>query len=191
MKTKIALCVGHSRTIGKSVDGGATSWDNHTNELEFNRILAQKIQQSLLSLGIESLIFDRYQGVGYGQAITWLASAIKQAGCTEAVELHFNSAGPLAHGHEVLYWQGSTRGKLLAQYVEGSLSSHFQTPARGAKGLGRGDRGVEFTLRTHCPAIITEPLFGSSREDWEAVASKPGLLGECIAIGISNYLKHV
>jgi N-acetylmuramoyl-L-alanine amidase len=187
MSHNIAIAIGHSRTIGNHQDGGALSWDGHENELEFNTGLARRIAAELLVLGIPSTIFDHYEGGGYGAAISWLAREIKKAGCTVAVELHFNSAGPLAHGHEVLYLATSARGKLLAECVNAKLSAHFQTPDRGVKGLRAGDRGLDVCLRTHCPTILSEPFFGSSKEDWLAMALLPDRLAHAMAEGIAEY----
>jgi N-acetylmuramoyl-L-alanine amidase len=188
MKPKIALCVGHSRTIGNHRDGGAESWDGKTNEWEFNVALAGRIKLSLASLGIESVVIDNYNGDGYGVAQRWLASQIKALGCNTAIELHFNSAGPLAQGHEVLFWRGSKKSQALASFIEKEMSAHFKTPARGVKACTNADRGAEFLKLTHCPAVILEPFFGSSKQDWEAMASTPGLLAMTIADAISYYV---
>jgi N-acetylmuramoyl-L-alanine amidase len=180
----IGICVGHSRTINGRVEGGASSWDGHEYEWHFNRDLAKRIKSFLSAYNVNSVMYDKYEGVGYSQAQKMLATSLKSRGVTHAIELHFNSAGPAAHGHEVLFWHASANGKALALSIEKSLSAHFKTPARGAKGLTSADRGAEFVRGTHCPAVIVEPFFGSSKEDWQAVAERPDELAKAIAEGI-------
>jgi len=186
MKPHIALMVGHSRSIGTRKDGGAESWDGHENEWAFNEVLATKILALLLAKGIESTIYDSYAGSGYGAAMRWLAKETKADGITHGVELHFNSAGPNAHGHEVLYYAGSLKGQQLAIKVNNALTSHFNTPNRGAKGITRTDRGGEILYLTNYPMIISEPFFGSSKEDWEATAEKIDELAHAMAEGIEQ-----
>lgn len=181
----ISLCVGHSRTINGHLDGGAESWDNHQNEWQFNDDLVRRVRDKLTPLGIPSLIFNRYQGTDYVSSMSWLAGKIKSAGCTAAIEFHFNSAGPLAHGHEVHYHTGSVKGQSLAAHLESSLSAHFTNPARGAHPLTSADRGWAFVHLTPCPAVIIEPFFGSSQQDWTAIAANPDHLATAIADAIA------
>jgi N-acetylmuramoyl-L-alanine amidase len=187
MNHKIAICIGHSRTINGRIEGGAVAWDGHENEWKFNRRLAGFIHNKITSLGISSIIYCEYAGDNYYAAMRNLANRIKADGCTAAIELHFNSAGPLAHGHEVLFCAGSARGEPLAKALDKMLDETLSTPDRGIKGLSHSDRGWPFVYLTHCPAVILEPFFGSSKADWQAVASQPAKLAECIATAIKNW----
>ncbi len=82
-------------------------------------------------------------------------------------DLHFNSA-PLKNGEpqgvgcETLYYPGSEKGKIAAEYVQSSLSVIFK-PDRGCKeGYYRMDptRGADwFLARTKSTALIVEPEF--------------------------------
>ncbi len=185
---QVALCVGHSRTVGNTIEGGATAWDNHENEWHFNCRLVALVQAELKQHKIASVIYSLYRGATYFEAQKWLAEQIKQSGCNSAIEFHFNSAGPLAHGHEVLCWHNSVKGLKLAKIEEEELKHHFNTPARGVKQItSKSERGAPFLYLTHCPAIILEPFFGSSQEDWKAVAEKEVTLAEVIAGGIEVY----
>lgn len=185
MKPKIALCVGHSRTIGTHRDGGAVSWDGKTNEWTFNSHLVLRVQSRLAMLGVDSLVFQTYPGNGYTASMRALAKRIDDSRCTHGVEFHFNSAGPLAHGHEVLYFAGSVKGAKLATQTNNQLTVHFNTPNRGVKGLTLGDKGGGYLFETRVPAIIVEPFFGSSASDWNAMALHIEPLAEALAQGIS------
>ena len=189
MANKVALAIGHSRTINGHLDGGAETWDGHSNEWRFNCDLAGRIQGKLAVLGVEAPIFNHYQGDGYGQAMQWMADQIDVAGCIAGIEMHFNSAEALAHGHEVLFCSGSVRGEAFAKFLEASLSAHFNTPARGAHPLTSEDRGYAAVQKPRAVMIISEPFFGSSQEDWEAMAARIDELADAFVEAIMNYLK--
>jgi len=166
----IAICIGHSRKIGNRYDGGAWSPHLGMNERDFNLKVATKLSAKLTTRGIPSKIFDHYEGRGYGSAMADVARQIKEAGCTVAAELHFNSATPSATGHEWLYWHTSTKGKTLAEKSERCFSRLFPNiKSRGIKSKTKFDRGGKFLELTHCPAIILEPFFGSNASDCERI----------------------
>lgn len=187
---KIALCLGHSRprkTGGP--EGGAVSVGG-VSEWSYNSRVAPLIAAQLRAAGHTVLIVDSYQGASYGAAITWLAAHLRKESVDIAVELHFNSADdPAARGHEWLIWPTSTAGRSLATHID----SAFRTgplrglPARGVKPRGTGD-GSQFLRRTHCTALIAEPFFGSSPEDWKIFGQRPHLVADTIAAGILSHI---
>lgn len=189
MSTIIGLCVGHSRKIGTRIEGGAVAVDGKTNEWAYNRTLARHIAAHLKSHRVASLTVDHYEGAGYGSAQRWLASHLKAAGVTLALELHFNSASPTANGHEWLYWHSSTNGKRLASELNQNMCFGItQIKSRGIKAKTSVDRGAEFLSGTHCPAVICEPFFGSHAGDWQIAAENSSRIGRAIAEGILDYL---
>jgi N-acetylmuramoyl-L-alanine amidase len=166
----IAICIGHSRKIGSRYDGGAYSPHLKINERDFNLKVATKLSAKLTTRGIPSKMFDHYEGRGYGSAMADVAAQVKKAGCTVAVELHFNSATPSATGHEWLYWHSSVKGKALAEKFERCFSRLFPNiKSRGIKPKTKADRGGKFLELTHCPAIILEPFFGSNESDCDSI----------------------
>ena len=189
MKPLVAICVGHSRRIHDSVEGGAVSVDG-TNEWTFNSELANRIRVALALEHVSCVVVDKYEGDGYGAAQRWLAKFLKDRGATLAIELHFNSADdPAAHGHEWLCWVGSSRGLRLAHWLDTAMRETFPNmKARGVKPLSGGDRGAEFLRGTHCPACIAEPLFGSSPSDWKVATEQKQEIAEAISAGIVKYL---
>jgi N-acetylmuramoyl-L-alanine amidase len=182
-QAKIAICIGHSRSIGGKRDGGATSVTG-VSEWAYNRELGRTLQEKLLAEGIKSFIVDSYRGNGYTDSMKWLASHLKAEGATHALELHFNAAAGTARGHEVLYWNSSEKGQKMAIYIENNFRRWFpeQIP-RGAKSRSSGDRGGEFLKLTHCPSVIVEPFFGDNVDDWTYFSKVDNqyLLAGCIA----------
>jgi len=186
----IALCIGHSRMIGTRRDGGAVSVGG-ISEWTYNLDLAGRIQSRLSQYNVRSMIVSHYQGAGYSSAMRWLAGHLKEAGATAAIELHFNSAGPTARGHEWLYWHSSPRSRLLAEELDTAMSMQIPPdilPTRGPKPRNSKSRGAEFLRLTHCPAIITEPFFGSNETDWRLAATQQSKFANAIANGIDEWI---
>jgi N-acetylmuramoyl-L-alanine amidase len=159
-----------------------------TQEWNFNVELARVMAEVLHDRhGITSEIISHYEGAGYSAAMHWLAARLKALNVKAAVELHFNSsANRQARGHEWLYWHASARGRNLANWLSAAYSrAHPLCPARGAKPV-ENDRGGEFLRRTHCPAVICEPFFGTNATDWNFVRKNVRTIAAAMASGISQ-----
>lgn len=183
---KIAVCVGHSR----SGDDGAVSVDGAT-EWGFNLQVADDLRKALETLGHEVIVVNNYIGNSYGAAMRWLGDHLRELGVDVAVELHFNSSdNPAACGHEWLHWHASKRGRALALGLEKSFNRSFpESVRRGVKplGVGQSDRGADFVRRTHCPAVICEPFFGSNKREWAEMKKRVAFIASAMAKGISNW----
>jgi N-acetylmuramoyl-L-alanine amidase len=192
----IGICIGHSRLISGRRDGGAVSTAGFS-EWTWNSEVAREMQKALHVAGVRSTIVDRYQGGGYDAAMTWLGNHLRGLGCEAAVELHFNFAGPTATGHEWIHWRGSAGGKALAERFDARFSAVAPTlDRRGLKDRvsgriappGMNNRGWQFLARTHCPAIIAEPFFGSNPRDVERIqAIGPQAIGRAYALAVMDW----
>jgi N-acetylmuramoyl-L-alanine amidase len=190
-KELIAICVGHSREVGGRPEGGAVSVGSQRSEWHYNSILARVVADDLASLyGVRSVVVDHYEGGSYGSAMRWLAAELRERDVAAAVELHFNSAdSPTARGHEWLYWGSSKRGHALATQIDRQFRRYeSQIPPRGTKPRVPGDRGALFLSETHCPAVIAEPFFGSSWQDFEIALRDMRSIGGAIAHGVADWL---
>lgn len=186
----IALCVGHSRQINGKTEGGAVSFGG-VSEHAYNKELADLI---LADLGrdVGVALWNRYEGNGYGAAISWLSGEIKKKDAVLAIELHFNCATGDARGAEWLYWHSSTKGKELASCIHSAFTKELpEIKDRGIKPRSSGDRGSDFLRATHCPAVICEPFFGDNKEDWRIAVTNKKEIAAAIANGIRSYLKIV
>lgn len=180
---KVAICVGHSR----SGDNGAVSIEGES-EWNYNGDVARITQEMLLESGFEAKVWDRYEGASYGAAMSWIAAEIRSFGADVALELHFNAAGPSAEGYEYLYWSTSDDGKRLAGDLVNSQSGLVPSARpRGAKGKFAGDRGSQFLRKTHCPAAITEPFFGTNWDEWERYGENHELVARINASAIRRF----
>jgi N-acetylmuramoyl-L-alanine amidase len=182
----IAICVGHSRSGDRGAEsvGGVSEW-------EFWQPIAYRAAEILRDKGMSAKVVDVYDGGSYGAAMSWLGRHLEEMGAVRTVELHFNSAGPSAEGHEWIYWGGSKLGAALAKDLEAAHSERFPGfRCRGVKGKGMSDRGGLFLRRTPCPAVICEAFFGSNRKEWVEYSKREEELAEAIADGIGRNIAN-
>lgn len=184
---KIAVCIGHSR----AGDNGAVSVTG-VSEWAYNKIVGELLCGLLRENGHNVVMVSRYEGNGYEAAMSWLGGRLRQLRIDVAVELHFNSAHAQARGHEWLYWQGSSKGKALADWFDAVFDQDYPTlPSRGVLPRGRSNRGALFLRLTPCPAVILEPFFGSNTTDWGMFGRAPEKLAASYAAALQGYAKEV
>jgi N-acetylmuramoyl-L-alanine amidase len=182
----IAICIGHSRQGDRSGAvsiGGVREWD-------YNRSVARHMMDHLASNGVAAKIYNDYPRKGYGAAMAWLGARLREDKASAAIELHFNaSSNAAANGHEWIHFPGSRRGQALAQCFEDQFNADFPgINERGLLARGKGN-GAAFLKLTPCPAIITEPFFGSNPNDWRAFDGKQRELGICYAKAVMRWIK--
>lgn len=185
----IIIAIGHSRT-GDS--GGAAAVDG-TREHAYNSVVGRMAARMLEDRGIRCQMIDRYPRQGYGEAMTWLAGECRRLSAEAVLELHFNAATPQAHGAEYLVWPGSVGGTALARSI---IAAHrSEVPAttfrRDAGVYPRSSgNGAQFLRVTPCPAVLTEPFFGTNAQEWGVYGTDQGKerLASIYADGIANWL---
>lgn len=163
---KIALIVGHT----VKGDQGAYSDTLQTSEYNYWVDVAKRVE----ALGnVEIHIYDVYTHTiqSYYERQKALADKINNSGISydAVLELHFNSASPLANGTECLHWFGSKKGLSIAKQLSKYVSNTYGTTLRGVEGsralVNKNDRGYWFVYLTKFPAVITEFFFGSNKEE--------------------------
>jgi N-acetylmuramoyl-L-alanine amidase len=185
-KKLVAICVGHSR----AGDKGAVNTDGVT-EWSFNQPLAKRICELVEDAGHSTVLIDRYEGKSYNSAMLWLTKRLKELKVDVAIELHFNSAGPLATGYEFLHWFCSPKGVSLGHKMLRSFSKMFpEQRNRGLKSINAEDRGGLFLRKSHCTALICEPFFGSNAKDTAFFSAQKEKLAVVYADGIVNWLEE-
>lgn len=160
---------------------GAVTHDRAVNEWTYNNQVAKNMQVLAAIYGHVVTVYNYYPTMSYVARIT------REEPHDVALELHFNSAGPKAHGTETLYWHRSRNGQKLAQFVNDGVVASFKTRNRGAKKLIPGMRGVSFVRDTKPPAIICEPFFGSNVDDWRKFRDAQNQLAHAYLAGLQNY----
>jgi|TARA_R110000737_G_scaffold319840_1_gene331205 N-acetylmuramoyl-L-alanine amidase len=178
----IGIAIGHSR---KGDNGAYTVGESSVSEHTFNSDLVPFITAHLK---VPYKIYDDYKASSYLGAMNYAARKMREDDVDACVELHFNSAGPKATGHEWLHWQGSSGGSRLATGLKESMIEHYPSlKSRGVKSRSRGDRGALFLRKTPVAACIAEPFFGSNPEDVALVMSDLSKLGKMYAEGMNNF----
>lgn len=181
----IGICIGHSR----SGDNGAIN-TNNASEHAFNSEIGHLTASLLRKKGYRVHVVDEYKGGSYSSAICWLSDHLAKLGVNVAVELHFNSAGPFAEGHEWLHWYRSTKGQRLASCFNHAFKKSFpDAKVRGVKSADKEDRGSLFLRVTRCPAVILEPFFGSSKSETDFYTKNKSELASAYARALSDYLQ--
>lgn len=172
---RIALAVGHSR-IG---DKGAVDTRGRT-EWAYNDHLALWLGGELEAVGHQVKIFNDYPRRTYGEAMRWLHGELDIFKPDYAVELHFNSAGPTAHGFEYIYHHPMSEP--LARAFAAAHAKHVPwARPRADRGVMKrpewdgSSAGLGFLRYTGCPTVITEPFFGSNRDEVERYGSEVNL----------------
>jgi N-acetylmuramoyl-L-alanine amidase len=174
---KIGLFVGHSR----QGDSGAAIYNNKTNEHKFNSEIVDRVAVRLITLGVpaENVITSNdYKTSSYNGAVAYVSKMCKDHKLDYGVEFHFNSAGPTAVGHEYLCYEAS-RGSVKAARVFARKQQALAPFSRsrgdfGVQAMSSG-RGSLMLVKTSCPFIITEPFFGSNKDEadfWTAEEGK-------------------
>lgn len=184
---KIAVCIGHSR---RGDDGAASV--TGVSEWAYNNMVGALLCAELTKFGHQPEMVSHYPHTNYEAAMSWLGRRLRQSRPDVAVELHFNSAHAQARGHEWLYWQGSAKGKALADWFDAVFDQDYPAlPSRGVLPRGRSNRGALFLRLTPCPAVICEPFFGSNVTDWQMFGRSPELLAASYAAALHGYAKEV
>lgn len=180
----IGICIGHSRRG----DRGAVNTDGvseHTFNSEVGRLTAELLRER----GHTVHVIDEYGGSSYSSAVHWVSDRLANLGATLAVELHFNSAGPHAEGHEWIHWYRSAKGQMLASCFNQTFKEAFpNAKVRGIKPADKDSRGSLFLRVTRCPAIILEPFFGSNKKETEIYSRNKSALASAYAKALTNYL---
>lgn len=155
---KVAIVVGHA----KNNPGAFSKWLKP--EWEYNLKVAEELKKNNSSL-YSIFCHEGYDG-GYYAMEKRTANKINAETFDLVLELHYNSASPMAHGTECCYWFASKKGKEYAQNISSQISRYFYTTNRGIKALyNKNDRGYWFTYLMKAPAVIVEPFFGSNEFD--------------------------
>ena len=187
-----ALCVGHSRRG----DNGAVAADGVTQEWHFWRTVAHLAKRLYMSYSHQVAVFDHYAGRSYTEAMTDIASKVRDFNADCAIELHFNAYNGRARGREAFHWHNSANGETLAEIIlkvqeRVVIEEGGRTLFRGVKPANRDTRGAQFLRKTHCPAIIWEGWFGDNLEEWGFYSQRQETLARILAETISEWEPYI
>lgn len=179
MSKRICLVVGHG---GK--DKGAYNKITKETELDYNLDLAPKIKEKLIEQGYIVDIHNR------GNASSENIHYLNKIDFDIIVSLHCNAYNGYANGTEVLYWNTSKKGQLLAQLLQESIIDTLGLQDRGLKPIKYGDRGAYLLGKTKAVTVLIEPFFIDNDNDFKVGKEKKEDYVLAIVNGINKYFKN-
>ncbi len=172
--------------VGHTAGTGAYATDGQEENL-FNTPIAIDIIEKLDKFGVKAIMVERKEE-GYKEAMKHYAKVLNAIPTIRAaVELHFNSGPPSAHGFEHIYT--GSGGRVLATSLNAAHNSRFFWQRnRGIKRPFMG-RGATFLNSLKAAACIIEPAFGSNLIEWERFKEERDAHSSSVALGITDYLR--
>lgn len=147
-----ALVIGH-----KKESPGACNTNYGDSEYEFNNVLAGMIEDRMK----KGSIIKVYRIGPY----TKLPMKINALLPSFILSLHCNSFNKKVSGTEVLYYEHSGRGRIIASLLQKQLVRCLKLSDRGIRAKSESDRGGYLMKYTSAPCVIAEPFFIDNDED--------------------------
>ncbi|EEB73171.1 N-acetylmuramoyl-L-alanine amidase [Thermococcus sp. AM4] len=146
------ICVdaGHGGT-----DPGAVA--NGVQEKDINLAIALKVAKLLEEDGAKVVLT---RDGDYFVTLSGRVQIANSAGCDIFISIHANAGPSSASGFEVYHYYGSTRGNLLATYVDEEIAKEIPLKNRGVK-----EAGFYVIKYTKMPAILIETGFVTNTYD--------------------------
>lgn len=176
-KPLCVLVVGHR----ESQQGARTVTEN-VSEFDFNSEIAEKVQEKVTKAEVKILFRDD-DSQGYRK----LPAKINREQPDFIVSLHFNAASSSrATGTEMLYYHSSSKGHNMALKMQRHVLSALNLSNRKTKKIKATERGGHLLKYTAAPCIITEPFFGSNKNDEKKVLDNVQKLVDAYVLGIDE-----
>lgn len=179
MSKRICLIIGHGGN-----DCGAINPHTKETELDYNRDLAVRVEKLLKEQGYIVDIYNR----GYAKVEN--VNYLNKIGYDILVSLHCNAYNGYASGTEVLYWNTSKKGQILAQALLDSITDVLGLQNRGLKPIKYGDRGAYLLGKTDPVTVLIEPFFIDNDNDFKVGKEKKDEYSEAIVRGINKYFQN-
>lgn len=176
---KIFLSVGHS--ILKN--GACTSASGYVNEYQYCKEVGAILRDYLISQGhnVTFIVCPERTFTSSAQEKTYKLNIERSKNYDLVAELHLNSNdNATAHGCEVFYYAGDSKGKSYATRINAKLGEIFK--GRGAK-TSKSIGGLYMVDATRATAVLVESFFCSNKNDCN-VGTDKNLVARKIAEGI-------
>ncbi len=124
------------------------------------------------------------------KTISFRIADANTSGSDYFVSIHNNSGSSVANGFEIIYCQGSKRGKALAQMVYDNVVLNMKMKGRGIKMDSETPRGRLGVLRdTKMPAILLECGFVTNEQEAKKLKDESYIKEMCelIVRGLEEY----
>jgi len=187
IRQKIAVSTGHSRK-----DPGTIACDG-TPEYKLNVELRDELFQFCIP-GYELWASDHdCEDLGYPEHLIKTVKNINQMSPLPicCLEFHHNwTENSNVRGAELIYWDYSDLGYLLAKSIKKQFDEYFPK-ATIKPNLKYFDHAKYFLRKTKVPSLIIEPAFISNYEDLVFAQSQRLEIANSIYKGIREWLKKI
>ena len=187
MRSKVGISTGHS-----TVSRGAKAVNGH-DEYLFNLDLVDEILKFNLPDAEWWRSDYNCEDIAYPEHLTTTVSNINDEGCECALEVHHNWIyQPTVRGMELIYWDTSQCGLLLARWI-GKEFEKISDNVCVYPNLGRlGKNNAKYFWRaTKCPAVIVEAGYLSNEDDTMWVQENRLLSAHAIRQGAVRWLTEI
>lgn len=167
--------------IGHTLSGQDAGANGIKSEVSINREYGKLLADYLKKEGHEVYTFILDSSTSMGESLSQGVNLANNGKYDLFISCHVNAFNTQAYGSEVVYSNGSVKGKDLAERVVNSIASKCGFYNRGAKA---DIRGLYELKATNMPAIIVEPLFCDNAND--IAKYNADKLAKAIAEGILN-----
>ena len=180
---------------------GKRSPDGVLREYAWNRLIASRIVDRLLSLGLDAeLLVPEERDISLPERCRRVNAWCRRLGKDNVIviSIHANAAGRGDRWYDATGWcaytsRGNTRADALATCLYAAAQAHLPGQRlRTDYTDGDPDQEAAFYLLRHtiCPAVLTENLFMDNHEDCDVLLSKEGQqsLVDLHIDGIISYL---
>ena len=171
-----SLVIGH-----KEEKPGACNDKHGICEFEFNKYLVLAVSKEL------DYIPHR---VHFRRSYSELPSQINALDPGFIISFHCNAYNGSASGTEVLYYETSRKGKVIADILNRELVKALELRDRGIKPKSEEDRGGYLLKNTIAPCVICEPFFIDNDSDLERAQERRDDLVNAYVGGIHKIIAN-
>ena len=158
---RIVLLIGHDEN-----SPGAKNKEFKMNEFKFNSVIAKSIIKRMHELGFkyckDIFVVFRTKKLTY-KKIPEYVNGMKP---DFIISMHCNSFDTTVSGSEVLYYEKSKKGKVIAGILQKEVLEALKLNDRGLKPLKSSENGGYLLKNTKAPCVICEPFFIDNDKDF-------------------------
>lgn len=145
--------------------------------------IGRRVENYLRAVGYDVKLFQ-YDG------LDGICDTSNAWGADLFISIHCNAASSIARGTETFYYEYSTNGKRLANFIQRQIVSAVGTIDRGLKTKLVTDTGIydPYVVKyTDCPAVLVETAFIDNPADAKLLVDREDDFARAIARGITDY----
>lgn len=181
---KIFINPGHC----PGIDPGAINPITGAQEAYVAKNIGQHLSEMLKAVGYETKILQ-------DDCLSLICVDSNAWGADLFISIHCNGfTNPAANGTETLCYPGSTKSKILADYINNQITGNITINSNPITNRGIKERDNLAVLRgTDCPAVLVETAFITNPDEEKILSSQMGQynFAAAIARGVTDYFAGI